>query len=104
MDLLSSVYGGIDEEMQQILLKWPPFFTFFKFFALMRGTIIKFKIRIQMHSEIRDKQLKYWSEITFSYLKKSGIWESSFTQLAQTNFPLFQEQSLGYTSLLFYFL
>jgi len=27
MELLTSVFGGFDEETQQILLKWPPFFT-----------------------------------------------------------------------------
>ena len=57
---------------------------------------------IQDHAEIRAKQLRYWAEITFSYLKSAGIWESSFAQLNQSSFSLFQEQSLGYTSPYFF--
>jgi len=99
MDLLNSVLGSIDEDTQQILLEWPPFFTCFLLKIPKILTFLYYLLfRIQSHAEIRAKQLKYWSEIVFSFFRKTKTHESSFSQLNQASFALFQENSLGYPS------
>lgn len=39
MDIFASVIGSIDEDMMQVLLKWPPFFTCFIYFYNSKSII-----------------------------------------------------------------